>query len=182
MLILFQKSHYSSLILLLKCLWYHFGTHDNNFWWFYENLKKYFFTKKKQFFSKKAFFFSKTSIMEDLHIDEETWILHQCRRLYPQHFRFYTYSLNFIKKNWLCLFPIFLWYYIHIQYSKNDVLYAYSKIFMGNRQTKFFFYKNINSKHNLKIWWYYHWNRTHRTKVMLIWIFFLIEQNFEMEL
>ena len=121
----------------LVWFWYSY----DNFWWFYENLKKYFFYQKKTIFFKKSIFFSKTSIMEDLYIDVETWILHQFRRLYPQNFRFYTYFLNFKKKNWLCLFPRFLWYYIHIQYSKNDVLYAYSKVFMGNRQTKIFFVK-----------------------------------------
>ena len=121
----------------LVWFWYSY----DNFWWFYENLKKYFFYQKKTIFFKKSIFFSKTSIMEDLYIDVETWILHQFRRLYPQNFRFYTYFLNFMKKNWLCLFPRFLWYYLHMQYSKNDVLYAYSKIFMGNRQTKIFFVK-----------------------------------------
>ena len=48
---------------------------------------------------------------------------------------------KFDKKKWLCLFPIFLWYCIYIQYSKNDDLYIYKKIFMGNRQTKFVFVK-----------------------------------------
>ena len=69
--------------------------------------KVFFLPKKKTIFFKKSIFFSKTSIMEDLYIDVETWILHQFRRLYPQNFRFYTYFLNFIKKIDFVCFPDF---------------------------------------------------------------------------
>ena len=55
----FQKFHYSSFILVLKCLWYDFGTHTTIFDDFMKIWKSIFFTKKKQFFSKKAFFFQK---------------------------------------------------------------------------------------------------------------------------
>ena len=83
--------------------------------------------------------------MENLYIDVETWILHQFRRLYPQNFRFYTYFLNFMKtKMTLSVSQISMVLYT-IQYSKNDVLYTYSKRFMGNRQTKIFFVKTQTS-------------------------------------
>ena len=107
MLIFFQKFYYSSLILLLKCLWYDFGTHTTIFDDFMKIWKSIFFTKKKTIFFKKSIFFSKTSIMEDLYIDVETWILHQFRRLYPQNFRFYTCFLNFMKKIDFVCFPDF---------------------------------------------------------------------------
>ena len=54
----FQKFHYRSLILLLKYLWYDFGTHTTIFDDFMKIWKSIFFTKKKNnFFQKKHFFF-----------------------------------------------------------------------------------------------------------------------------
>ena len=55
----FQKYYYRSLILLLKCLWYDFGTHTTIFDDFMKIWKSIFFTKKKQFISKKIILFFK---------------------------------------------------------------------------------------------------------------------------
>ena len=52
----FQKFYYSSLISLLKCLWYDFGTHTTIFDDFMKIWKSIFFTKKNNFFQKKHFF------------------------------------------------------------------------------------------------------------------------------
>ena len=66
----------------------------------------WFLTKKKNF-SIFFDFFSKTSIMEAVYINVQTWILHQFGRLYAQNFRFYPYFINLIKKSDFVCFPYF---------------------------------------------------------------------------
>ena len=99
--------------------------------------KNFFLTKKSIFF---WFLFKNINYGGSLYkrTDMNTssiWTLVRSK------FQVLSILYKFDKKKWLCLFPIFLWYCIYIQYSKNDDLYIYKKIFMGNRQTKYFFVK-----------------------------------------
>ena len=98
------------------------------------------FSEKKIFFSQYFFFFKNINYGGPLY-RRRNMNTSSIWTLVPSKFQVLSILFKFYKKNWLCLFPIFLWYSIYTQFSKNDALYIYSKIFMGNRQTKFFFLK-----------------------------------------
>ena len=109
--------------------------------------EKVFFLPKKTIFFKKSIFFSKTSIMEDLCIDVETWILliinlDACTLKISGFI--HTFQILW-KKLTLSVSQISMVLHTYTIF-KDNVLYAYySKIFMGNRQTKFFFVKKKTS-------------------------------------
>ena len=115
------------------------------------------FWPKKIFFSIFFDFFSKTSIMEAVYINVETWILHQFRRLYPQNFRFYPYFVNLVKKSDFVCFPYF-YGIIYIYNIQKMMTYIYIKKYSWETDKLKLFFLNINFKHNLNIWWYYHSN------------------------